>query len=98
VTASRRILTAALGLLLAFATSAAAFAQTDPAAPAHVGPDYIYPDPLLTPGGAFSEVTAEQICVAGYARSVRSVSQSISEATWRAAITPAGGEVLGADW
>jgi len=30
--------------------------------------------------------------------SVRSVSQSISEATWRAAITPAGGEVLGADW
>ncbi len=30
--------------------------------------------------------------------SVRSVSASISEATWRAAITPAGGEVLGADW
>jgi type II secretory pathway pseudopilin PulG len=30
--------------------------------------------------------------------SVRSVSQSISEATWRAAITPAGGEVLGSDW
>jgi type II secretory pathway pseudopilin PulG len=30
--------------------------------------------------------------------SVRSVSAKISEATWRAAITPAGGEVLGADW
>jgi type II secretory pathway pseudopilin PulG len=30
--------------------------------------------------------------------SVRSVSGKISEATWRAAITPAGGEVLGADW
>jgi hypothetical protein len=30
--------------------------------------------------------------------SVRAVSQSVSEATWRAAITPAGGEVLGADW
>ncbi len=30
--------------------------------------------------------------------SVRSVSTKISEATWRAAITPAGGEVLGPDW
>ena len=30
--------------------------------------------------------------------SVRSVSLKISEATWRAAITPAGGEVLGPDW
>ena len=30
--------------------------------------------------------------------SVRSVSTKISETTWKAAITPAGGEVLGADW
>jgi len=30
--------------------------------------------------------------------SVRAVSTKISEATWRAAITPAGGEVLGPDW
>jgi type II secretory pathway pseudopilin PulG len=30
--------------------------------------------------------------------SVRTVSTKISHATWKAAITPAGGEVLGADW
>jgi type II secretory pathway pseudopilin PulG len=30
--------------------------------------------------------------------SVRFVSAKVSEATWRAAITPAGGEVLGPDW
>jgi type II secretory pathway pseudopilin PulG len=30
--------------------------------------------------------------------SVRSVSAKISHETWKAAITPAGGEVLGADW
>ena len=30
--------------------------------------------------------------------SVRGVSPKISEATWKAAITPAGGEVLGPDW
>jgi type II secretory pathway pseudopilin PulG len=30
--------------------------------------------------------------------SVRGVSVKISETTWKAALTPAGGEVLGADW
>ena len=30
--------------------------------------------------------------------SVRSVGLKISEATWKAAITPSGGEVLGPDW
>jgi type II secretory pathway pseudopilin PulG len=30
--------------------------------------------------------------------SVRSVSTSISKTTWQAAMTPSGGEVLGADW
>jgi Tfp pilus assembly protein PilE len=30
--------------------------------------------------------------------SVRTVAQKISETTWRAAMTPNGGEVLGADW
>jgi type II secretory pathway pseudopilin PulG len=30
--------------------------------------------------------------------SVRSVSTAISEKTWRAAMTPAGGEILGTDW
>jgi hypothetical protein len=29
---------------------------------------------------------------------VRTVSVKISETTWKAALTPAGGEVLGADW
>src|SRR5206468_431744 len=30
--------------------------------------------------------------------SVRAVNDTISETTWEAAFTPAGGEVLGADW
>jgi hypothetical protein len=30
--------------------------------------------------------------------SVRSVSGSISLRTWNAALSPAGGEVLGSDW
>ena len=36
--------------------------------------------------------------VAMFDGSVRAVSTSITHQTWKAAMTPAGGEVLGADW
>lgn len=37
------------------------------------------PDPACTPGGIFPNATKEQICVPGYARSVRNVSSSTKE-------------------
>jgi len=40
---------------------------------AHAGPSDIYPDPTLTPGDVFPDVTAAQICTPGYARRVRDV-------------------------
>ena len=39
------------------------------------GPDSAYPDPTLTPGAVFTDVTSEQVCVAGYSRSVRDVTR-----------------------
>jgi hypothetical protein len=42
----------------------------------HVGLDNLYPDPSLTPGAVFDGVTADQICVAGYTRTVRNVSRA----------------------
>ena len=45
-----------------------------PATVAHVGPASLYPDPSLTPGEAFPDVTAAQVCVPGYSAGVRSVS------------------------
>lgn len=43
---------------------------------AHVGPASLYPDPALTPGEAFPNVTAAQVCVPGYSAGVRSVSSA----------------------
>jgi len=45
-----------------------------PAAPTHAGPADLYPDPSLTPGDVFPNVTAKEVCVSGYSASVRSVS------------------------
>ena len=45
-----------------------------PAPVARVGPASLYPDPSLTPGEAFPDVTAAQVCVSGYSAGVRSVS------------------------
>ena len=45
-----------------------------PAPVVHAGPAGLYPDPAPTPGEAFPEVTAAQICVPGYSSGVRSVS------------------------
>lgn len=72
-----------LCLLLAavLASAAAANAQETPdvasdqaPAPAHVGPDNLYPNPALTPGAVFDAVTAEQVCAVGYSAAVRNVT------------------------
>ncbi|MGI8914983.1 MAG: hypothetical protein ACR2JY_14565 [Chloroflexota bacterium] len=42
----------------------------------HVGPARLDPDPALTPGEVFPDVTAAQVCVPGYASSVRRVSSA----------------------
>ena len=40
----------------------------------HAGPAGLYPDPTLTPGDVFPGVTAREVCVSGYSKSVRAVS------------------------
>lgn len=40
------------------------------------GSSAIYPDPTLTPGSVFPDVTADKICVSGYSASVRDVPVS----------------------
>jgi len=64
----RVVLAAAFGLCLLVATGRA---QT-----VHVGPQEIYPDPVLTPGEAFLVVGADQVCSAGYAHTARAVPAS----------------------
>src|SRR5262249_41791887 len=49
----------------------------------HVGPAEAYPDPQLTPGDVFPGVTAQEVCVAGYAKSVRAVTQDEKNAVYR---------------
>ncbi|HEX2914307.1 MAG TPA: HNH endonuclease signature motif containing protein [Chloroflexia bacterium] len=38
------------------------------------GPANLYPDPNLTPGDVFPGVTAKEVCVSGYTKTVRDVS------------------------
>ncbi len=42
-----------------------------------------YPDPDCTPGAIFSDVTAEQTCVSGYTKTVRSVSTSLKKKVYQ---------------
>ena len=59
----------------------------------HVGPDSIYPDPDLTPGAVFSDVTEADVCRPGYARSVRNVSAEEKAAVFKEyGITPESGK------
>lgn len=71
----------------AVASSTAAIATATPPAPSTPAatatavapaptatPAAVMPNPALTPGDVFAGVTKEQVCVAGYARGVRSVS------------------------
>lgn len=44
--------------------------------PPHCRAQNALPDPTCTPGAVFANVTAAQICKAGYAQSVRNVPQS----------------------
>ncbi|MBX4190208.1 HNH endonuclease [Candidatus Parcubacteria bacterium] len=41
------------------------------------------PDPDCTPGAIFEEATKEQICVSGYTKTVRKVSQSLKKKVYR---------------
>ena len=58
------------------------------------------PDVSCAGEGGVSAIRAEgaMVLVGMADGSVRAVSTKISHETWKAAITPAGGEVLGADW
>ena len=42
------------------------------------------PDPDCTPGAVFAGVTIEQICVSGYTKTVRNVSDSLKKRVYRA--------------
>jgi hypothetical protein len=45
-------------------------------APQKAGPFSIYPNPELTPGEVFPDVTTDQICTSGYSSKVRHVPES----------------------
>ncbi|HEY8291083.1 MAG TPA: hypothetical protein VIG44_01280, partial [Thermomicrobiales bacterium] len=61
-------------------------ATTAPAASgggAKAGPTSLYPNPSLTPGDVFPNVTAKEVCVSGYSSSVRSVSSDEKAAVYQ---------------
>lgn len=45
--------------------------------------DSIYPDPIKTPGSIFENITEKEICVPGYASSVRNVSASLKKKIYK---------------
>jgi len=49
----------------------------------HLGQASFYPDPNLTPGDVFPGVTAQEVCVSGYSKSVRSVSSTEKAAVYQ---------------
>jgi hypothetical protein len=63
------------GCTIGKATTAPA-AQPPQAAPSggKAGPASLYPNPTLTPGDTFPNVTAKEVCTSGYASSVRAVT------------------------
>jgi hypothetical protein len=64
-------------------TSASAPTPVFTPAPGHSGPARLYPDPSLTPGDVFTDVTAQQVCTPGYSSKVRNVSQSEKTQVYR---------------
>ena len=61
-------------------------ATTAPAASgsgAKAGPASLYPNPSLTPGDVFPNVTAKEVCVSGYSSGVRSVSSDEKAAVYQ---------------
>ena len=71
-TASVPAATATLGAPAATVADIAPASTTAPAPTA--SPAAAMPNPALTPGDVFPSATAQQVCMSGYARSVRSVS------------------------
>ena len=49
----------------------------------HAGPAGLYPDPTKTPGDVFPGVTAQEVCVSGYSKSVRAVSSDEKAAVYQ---------------
>jgi len=84
---AHRVVDAALALALMLAVSGCgAKATTAPAAAsggAKAGPASLYPNPSLTPGDVFPNVTAKEVCVPGYSKSVRNVSSDEKAAVYR---------------
>jgi len=50
---------------------------------AKAGPAGLYPNPTLTPGDVFPNVTAKEVCVSGYSSGVRSVSSDEKAAVYQ---------------
>lgn len=62
-------------------------------ASAHVGDSSLYPDPSLTPGAVFPNVTESDVCTPGYSKTVRNVSaQTKAEVFREYGITPEPGK------
>jgi len=49
----------------------------------HAGPPGAYPNPALTPGAVFADVTAAQVCAPGYSKGVRDVSSAEKAEVYR---------------
>ena len=90
----RRWRTPRIFLLIAFALAisvglsgcAGGTATTAPAAAPRggkAGPASLYPNPSLTPGDVFPNVTAKEVCVSGYSSSVRAVSSDEKAAVYQ---------------
>jgi hypothetical protein len=47
------------------------------------GPASLYPNPTLTPGDVFPNVTAKEVCVSGYSSGVRAVSSDEKAAVYQ---------------
>ena len=66
-------------LFLTIASCTATPEQAVQITPAHCVAHDALPDPHCTTGAVFPNVTAAQVCTAGYASSVRNVSQSVKD-------------------
>jgi len=73
-----RLVMSSLALLLAIALSSPAATR---AVPHQVT---IYPDPVLTPGDFYPDVTASDVCTPGYASAARHVTKAVRAAVFAA--------------
>jgi hypothetical protein len=80
------LITLALAVGITMAGCAGGTATTAPAAApsgGKAGPPSLYPNPALTPGDVFPNVTAKEVCVSGYSSSVRAVSSDEKAAVYQ---------------